>query len=107
MAWVVQGPSGATAGALSIEYPVSMGVSEDLRRAAEDSRRRLASMTPPSAPETAALVRSVKPKLRTDHQREVAENLARRIERRAEEAPEQQPDAANGDLGRVPDRAGE
>jgi hypothetical protein len=91
---------------LSIEYPLPMGVSDDVRRAAEDSRRGLASMIPPSAPETAALVRSVKPKLRTDHQREVAENLARRIERRAEGA-EQQPDAANGDLGRVPDRAGE
>jgi hypothetical protein len=80
-----------------------MGVSEDLRDAAEDSRRRLASVMPPSASETAALVRSVKPKLRTDHQREVAENLACRVERRAEGATEHQPDVAN----RVPDRAGE
>jgi hypothetical protein len=84
-----------------------MDVREDLRRAAEESRRRPASMSPQSALETAALVRSVKPKLRTDHQREVAEKLAGRIERRAEGAPEQQSDAANGDLGRVSDRAGE
>lgn len=94
---------------LSIEYPLSMGVSEDMRHAAEDGRHshNPGSMMSPSASETAALVRSVKPKLRTDHQREVAESLARRIERQAERVPKQQPDAANGDLGRVPDRAGE
>jgi hypothetical protein len=96
---------------LSIEYPLSMGVSEDMRHAAEDGRHSHshspASMMSPSDSETAALVRSVKPKLRTDHQREVAESLARRIERRAERVPKQQPDVANGDLGRVPDRAGE
>jgi hypothetical protein len=62
-----------------------------MRHAAEDGRHSHASMMSPSASETAALVRSVKPKLGTDHQREVAESLARRIERRAERVPSSSP----------------
>jgi hypothetical protein len=60
-----------------------MAVSEDLRRGAEESARRLASMAPESSTQAASLLREVKPRLADDRQRGVAEEMARRFEERA------------------------
>lgn len=66
-----------------MEYPLLMTVSEVLRRGAEESAERLASMGPESSMQAAALLRDVKPRLADDRQREVAEEMARRFEERA------------------------
>lgn len=60
-----------------------MTVSESLRRGAEESAERLASMAPETSMQAAALLRDVKPRLADDRQREVAEEMARRFEERA------------------------
>jgi hypothetical protein len=66
-----------------VRYPQLVAVSEELRRAAEESARRLASMAPESSMQAAALLREVKPRLAGDRQRRVAEEMARRFEERA------------------------
>lgn len=68
---------------MPVRYPPLMGVSEDLRRGAEESARRLASMAPESSMQAAALLREVKPRLASDRERGVAEGMARRFEERA------------------------
>ena len=60
-----------------------MAVSEDLRQVARESARSLASMTPESSIRAAALLRDVKPRLASDQQRNVAEEMARRFDERA------------------------
>jgi hypothetical protein len=60
-----------------------MAVSEDLRQVARESTRRLASMTPESSIRAAALLRDVKPRLASDRQRNVAEEMACRFDERA------------------------
>jgi ribosome recycling factor len=57
---------------------------EEVRRAAEESRLRLASMTPAECLRTAAMLREVTmPRLTTTRQRELAEELAQDFEQRA------------------------
>jgi hypothetical protein len=66
-----------------MEYPLPVAVNEDLRQGARESARRLASMTPESSSRAAALLRDVKPRLASDQQRNVAEEMARRFDERA------------------------
>ena len=64
-------------------YSWSMDI-EEVRSAAHESERRLASLTPAECLQTAAMLREVTiPRLATARQREVAEEVARRFERRA------------------------
>jgi hypothetical protein len=67
----------------ALEYPLLVALSEDLRRSAWGSARRLAAMTPESSLRAAALLREVKPRLVNDRQAIVAEEMARRFEKRA------------------------
>jgi hypothetical protein len=60
-----------------------MVMSDDLGHRALESKRRLAAMTPESSLQAAALVRSVEPRLLTDQQRRVAEDMAQRFEEHA------------------------
>lgn len=60
-----------------------MAVSDDLRLSAEESARGLASMAPESSMQAATLLREVKPRLASDRERGVAEEMARRFEDRA------------------------
>lgn len=60
-----------------------MAVSEDLQQIARESTWRLALMTPESNIRAAALLRDVKPRLASDQQRNVAEEMARRFDERA------------------------
>jgi hypothetical protein len=66
-----------------MEYPLLVAVSEDLRQCARESERKLASMMPDSSIRAAALLRHLKPRLASDQQRTVAEEMARRFEERA------------------------
>jgi hypothetical protein len=68
---------------MAVRYPLLMAVSADIRRGAEESARRLASMAPESSMQAAALLREVKPGLADDRERGVAEEMARRFEERA------------------------
>ncbi len=56
---------------------------EDLRRSVEESRKRLAAMTPEQNLAAARVARDAKPLLATDRQRELAEEAAKRFEERA------------------------
>lgn len=56
---------------------------DDLWRSVEEARRELREMTPEASLAVARMVRDAKPRLRTDRQRELAEETARRFEARA------------------------
>jgi hypothetical protein len=68
---------------MPVRYPPPMAVSEELRRGAEESAQRLASMAPESSMRAAALLQEVKPSLASDRERRVAEEMARSFEERA------------------------
>ena len=56
---------------------------ENLLRSVEDSRRQLDEMTPEASLAAARLLRDTEPRLATERQRELAEEMANRFERRA------------------------
>jgi len=66
-----------------MEYSLLVVVSDDLRQHARESAQKLASMTPDSSIRAAALLRQINPRLASDQQRTVAEEMARRFEERA------------------------
>ena len=60
-----------------------MALSEDVRRRAEERRERVAAMTAEECLGVAALLRDVLPKLETERQRKLAQEMAERFEKRA------------------------
>lgn len=56
---------------------------EDLQRSVEEARREFEGMTPEKSLAVARLVRKAKPRLETERQRELAEEMASRFEQRA------------------------
>jgi hypothetical protein len=65
------------------EYAVPNVMDDDLRRSVEESRQRLAAMSPEQNLAAARLARHSMPRLATDRQRELAEEAAKRFEERA------------------------
>lgn len=62
---------------------LQMTSDNDLWRSVEEARRELREMTPEASLAVARMVRDAKPRLRTDRQRELAEESAQRFEARA------------------------
>lgn len=56
---------------------------DDLWSSVEEARRELQEMTPEASLAVARMVRDAKPRLRTERQRELAEEAAKRFEARA------------------------
>jgi hypothetical protein len=66
-------------------------VSEETRAIVAAARRELAEATPEQNRQAAALLREVRPKLTSQRQREIAEEMAKRFEERAAVARRIQP----------------
>jgi hypothetical protein len=65
-------------------YALFVVISEELRRLARESEQRLAATAPETSRGTAVLLREVMPRLSSERQRQLAEEMARRFELRAD-----------------------